>query len=84
MNRSVKAQFDHKMRLCYDAYRTVWLAKSKRELIEQAKEIAIAKTIMQNLSAIRDENAMAYLLTFQNPISIIVDYWQSALNPICL
>ena len=80
LNTPIKTQFDRKMRRCYDAYRAVWLAKSKRELIAQAEEIAIVKQIMQNLSEIQDEDAMTYLLTFQNPLQIIADYWQSALE----
>lgn len=77
---SVKVKFDRKMRLCYDAYRTVWLGKSNRELIADADEIAIITQIMQNLPDIQYEDAMSYLLTFQNPLGVMADYWQSAIE----
>ena len=74
----VRAQFEQKLKNCFEQYKAEWLQKPVTALIEDAEEIASVQRMFKELpGAVTDEDA-AYLLRFKNPLEVVADAWQDA------
>lgn len=64
-----------KVSAAFEAYRSDWLRKSPKELLDISDEIYTVTQMSERLcNTIADEDA-AYLLRFENPLEVVSDYW---------
>ena len=73
--QDVHAQFEQKIRDCFEQYEKGWLQKSPEALIKNAAEIATIQKMAEDLSSSVSEEDMEYLLRFKNPLEVASEVW---------
>ena len=75
VNQSPRDELHKKVSAAFEAYRSDWLRKSPKELLDISDEIYTVTQMSERLcDTISDEDA-AYLLRFENPLEVVRDYW---------
>ena len=78
--RSVRAEFEQKVNGSLERRQSQWLKLQPGELIERAEEIASFQFMARRSIQRADENEMAYLLRFKDPLEVLTDMWNDRMD----
>jgi hypothetical protein len=74
--KEIKAELTEKLEANYITFIREWLKLEPLQLIEKAEEIAATKLVYEELKkGGYDQEHLAYLLRFKNPLEVVRDKW---------